>query len=153
MFWQLICTHRTQAQIACLVAFESQNQSWVWKAIHVEHKGINLLDVIIKKFLKCEYFPKHCAISKYQNIENQCTKYVMNTLWINDLNKLFNKQSSLEWSEIHIMIMRPSYHHNYNSYVGKMVYLFWTLANEIRLTDCGLVTPYGDRDLGQHWLR
>ena len=21
------------------------------------------------------------------------------------------------------------------------------------LTHCGLVTPYGDRDLGQHWLR
>ena len=23
----------------------------------------------------------------------------------------------------------------------------------IELTHCGLVTPYGDRDLGQHWLR
>ena len=22
-----------------------------------------------------------------------------------------------------------------------------------KLTHCGLVTPYGDRDLGQHWLR
>ena len=22
-----------------------------------------------------------------------------------------------------------------------------------QLTRCGLVTPYGDRDLGQHWLR
>ena len=23
----------------------------------------------------------------------------------------------------------------------------------ITLTHCGLVTPYGDKDLGQHWLR
>ena len=23
----------------------------------------------------------------------------------------------------------------------------------MRLAHCGLVTPYGDRDLGQHWLR
>ena len=29
--------------------------------------------------------------------------------------------------------------------------LFCTGFNE--LTHCGLVTPYGDRDLGQHWLR
>ena len=27
---------------------------------------------------------------------------------------------------------------------------FWSSSD---LTHCGLVTPYGDRDLGQHWLR
>ena len=35
---------------------------------------------------------------------------------------------------------------------------YFTMANSTRtcsiiLTHCGLMTPYGDRDLGQHWLR
>ena len=29
----------------------------------------------------------------------------------------------------------------------------WSYFSVIMLTHCGLVTPYGDRDLGQHWLR
>ena len=27
------------------------------------------------------------------------------------------------------------------------------ISTDIWLTHCGLVTPYGNRDLGQHWLR
>ena len=28
----------------------------------------------------------------------------------------------------------------------------WVTSQESNLTHCGLVTPYGDKDLGQHWL-
>ena len=31
--------------------------------------------------------------------------------------------------------------------------LAWALYETMKLTHCGLVTSYGDRDLGQHWLR
>ena len=34
--------------------------------------------------------------------------------------------------------------------------VYWHMYESLsfdELTDCGLVTPYGGRDLGQHWLR
>ena len=33
--------------------------------------------------------------------------------------------------------------------LGTQIWNLWVMI----LTHCGLVTPYGDRDLGQHWLR
>ena len=76
--------------------------------------------------------------------------------------------------------MRPSYLYNGNPFTGKMAFLYWNpetnyplrllvwfdsirsevlnciMINTIHqtiLTHWGLVTPYGDRELGQHWLR
>ena len=40
-----------------------------------------------------------------------------------------------------------------SSYVRIQCQLHNTEIWAISLTYCGLVTPYGDRELGQHWLR
>ena len=37
--------------------------------------------------------------------------------------------------------------------IGGMRVIHFTHITARQLIDCGLVTPYGDRDLGQHWLR
>ena len=79
-------------------------------------------------------------------------------------------------------ILRPSYLHNGISYTSKMTSFYWIRAlaadawapcvpryqqpqcwphrmnvslSSMRkdLTHCVLMTPYGERDLGQHWLR
>ena len=50
----------------------------------------------------------------------------------------------------HGYTMNWSYNHNQmkqNNIVSQSYGTYCTL------THCGLVTPYGDRDLGQHWLR
>ena len=39
----------------------------------------------------------------------------------------------------------------YESDIQQMASVF-TISKIVKLTHCGLVTPYGDRDLGQHWL-
>ena len=55
-----------------------------------------------------------------------------------------------QWIEIIIL----HYFHIASWDAAPVCYLWYeTIGINLQLTHWGLVTPYGDRDLGQHWLR
>ena len=56
---------------------------------------------------------------------------------------------------------KNKYSYVYGVFVSIRVYMLWCLFDDFirdstlklnELTHCGLLTPYGDRDLGQNWL-
>ena len=78
------------------------------------------------------YLPK-CKNHVYCNYEMKCFIYKTVFFVLHMLH-----QHHAHWqSSTHDQI-------NINSSQGEVI---------VTLTHCGLVTPYGERDLGQHWLR
>ena len=93
---------------------------------------------------------RHSHVSSKCNYTFQITAISFRHKWVNSLwpGPWFNmKTISYQYRKSHCgdkTILRPSYLHNGISYTGKMTSLYWIRAQ---------VTPYGDMELGQHWLR
>ena len=57
----------------------------------------------------------------------------------------------MTYSSNSMLLLREPIFHEYIMFQDPFYYL--GLTSKICLTHCGLVTPYGDRYLGQHWLK
>ena len=56
-------------------------------------------------------------------------------------------------SRVKLSLQRENKHDFVRTMSGKLRYFLCLWWDSLVLTHGGLVTPYGDRDLGQHWLR
>ena len=98
-----------------------------------------------------------CYIRAKQNIIGAHILYIVKLLWIILKNTYISFPR--HWCALDLQTQWcPSREHWHvgdiviiNIGIASVVFWAWILWDI--LIHCGLVTPYGDRDLGQHWLR
>ena len=80
---------------------------------------------------------------------NFSNKFQWNLNW--NLYILIHDRKCL-WNGCHFVLAAMRYQAT-NHWWEVLLWCYMVLLSHSDLTHCGLVTSYGDRDLGQHWLR
>ena len=141
-----------------------------FKKMHLKMSAKWRIFCLSLNVLRAVHLLKYCSLWKqqwqhgYDNykpfVSNHISKLMNKRNW---MKTYFNKGGSLIFLLMYIPCFecQPKlYLHQYRWCIG--ITYGWGKINKFRsflqhlkgmFTHCGLVTPYGDTDLGQHWLR
>ena len=124
-----------------------------------------------------------CCLTAPSHYLNQCWLIISKVEWHSSMGKFTRDNSAINhWNYLENWISKISFKFTRGQWVNTVVWPYWIQVEYLSighrmehikhhlddllvvvvdickrkikdLTHCGLVTPYGDKDLGQHWLR